>query len=120
MRGIEDSFVAAPDQAAVERRERDVRKGKGALVLTVVGGFVAMAAGYQVLTEFTPGALVATMAGLLAAFGGGALTRHLTRQMRFRVHRPNAGLVGAAKLTGLLPVRCALWWSPAAAGSSST
>ncbi|ANN21295.1 hypothetical protein SD37_40815 [Amycolatopsis orientalis] len=102
MRNIDGGFLAAPDQAALDRREREVRKGKLALVLTVAGGVVALAAGYQVFADFSPGALVATLAGLAAAFGGGALTKHLMRAVRFRVHKPNAGLVGAAKLTGLL------------------
>ncbi len=102
MRNIDGGFLATPDQAALEQRERDVRKGKGALLLTVAGGFVALIAGYNAVVEFSPGALVATLAGLAAAIGGGALTRQLMRNVRFRVHKPNAGLVGAAKLTGLL------------------
>ncbi|MEV6908236.1 hypothetical protein [Amycolatopsis sp. NPDC051071] len=102
MRNIDGGFVASPDQAALDQRERDIRKGKGALLLTVAGGFVALVAGYNVLADFSPGALVATLAGLAAAIGGGALTKQLMRTVRFRVHKPNAGLVGAAKLTGLL------------------
>ncbi|WP_410658538.1 hypothetical protein [Amycolatopsis sp. lyj-112] len=105
MRNIDsgyDGFIAAPDQAALERRERDVRKGKLALALTVVGGFVALIAGYNVLVDFSPVSLVVTMIALAVAVGGGVLTKQLMRNVRFRVHKPNAGLVGAAKLTGLL------------------
>ncbi|MFI5559182.1 hypothetical protein [Amycolatopsis japonica] len=102
MRNIDGGFLAAPDQAALQRREQDVRKGKLALMLTVVGGFVALVAGYNVFADFSPVSLVVTMLGLAVAIGGGMLTKHLTRTVRFRVHKPNAGLVGAAKLTGLL------------------
>ncbi|KFZ83312.1 hypothetical protein ED92_05255 [Amycolatopsis sp. MJM2582] len=102
MRNIDGGFLAAPDQAALQRREQDVRKGKLALMSTVVGGFVALIAGYNVFADFSPVSLVVTMLGLAAAVGGGVLTKHLTRNVRFRVHKPNAGLVGAAKLTGLL------------------
>ncbi|MFD5243412.1 hypothetical protein ACFWIW_02655 [Amycolatopsis sp. NPDC058340] len=102
MRNIDGGFLAAPDQASVQRREQDVRKGKLALMLAVVGGFVALVAGYNVFADFSPVSLVVTMLGLAAAVGGGLLTKHLMRNVRFRVHKPNAGLVGAAKLTGLL------------------
>lgn len=102
MRNIDGGFLAAPDQASLQRREQDVRKGKLALMLAVVGGFVALIAGYNVFVDFSPVSLVVTMLGLAAAVGGGVLTKHLTRNVRFRVHKPNAGLVGAAKLTGLL------------------
>ncbi|MFD6068737.1 hypothetical protein [Amycolatopsis lurida] len=102
MRNIDGGFLAAPDQAALQRREQDVRKGKLALMLTVAGGFVALVAGYNVFADFSPVSLVVTMLGLAAAVGGGVLTRYLMRAVRFRVHKPNAGLVGAAKLTGLL------------------
>jgi hypothetical protein len=104
MRNIDGGFIASPDQAALEQRERDIRKGKGALMLTVVGGFVALIAGYNALVDFSPGSLVVTMIALAAAIGGGVLTQHLMRNVRFRVHKPNAGLVGAAKLTGILVV----------------
>lgn len=97
-------FIAAPDQAALERRERDVRKGKLALALAVIGGFVALIAGYNVLVDFSPVSLVVTMIALAAAIGGGMLTKQLMRNVRFRVHKPNAGLVGAAKLTGMVVV----------------
>ncbi|QXV60451.1 hypothetical protein [Amycolatopsis sp. TNS106] len=102
MRNIDGGFLAAPDQAALQRREQDVRKGKLALMLTVAGGFVALVAGYNVFADFSPVSLVVTMLGLAAAVGGGVLTRYLVRAVRFRVHKPNAGLVGGAKLTGLL------------------
>ncbi|RSM66172.1 hypothetical protein DMH03_03335 [Amycolatopsis sp. WAC 01376] len=102
MRNIDGGFLAAPDQASLERRERDVRKGKLALMLTVVGAFVALVAGYNVLVDFSPVSLVVTMFGLAAAIGGGMLTKHLMRAVRFRVHKPNAGLVGAAKLSGMV------------------
>ncbi|EME60028.1 hypothetical protein [Amycolatopsis decaplanina] len=102
MRNIDGGFLAAPDQAALERRDREVRKGKLALLLTVAGGFAALVAGYQVLVDFSPVSLVVTLIALAAAVGGGVLTKHLMRNVRFRVHKPNAGLVGAAKLTGLL------------------
>ncbi|WP_414944770.1 hypothetical protein [Amycolatopsis sp. cmx-11-32] len=102
MRNIDGGFLAAPDQAALDQRERDVRKGKLALMLTVAGAFVALVAGYQVLMDFSPVSLVVTLIALAAAVGGGVLTKHLMRAVRFRVHKPNAGLIGAAKLTGLL------------------
>ncbi len=102
MRNIDGGFLAAPDQASLDRRERDVRKGKLALMLTVAGGFVALIAGYNVLMEFSPVSLAVTMIALAAAVGGGVLTKHLMRNVRFRVHKPNASLIGAAKLTGLL------------------
>ncbi|WP_340685912.1 hypothetical protein LCL61_05945 [Amycolatopsis coloradensis] len=102
MRNIDGGFLAAPDQASLERRERDVRKGKLALLLTVAGGFVTLVAGYQVFADFSPVSLVVTMLALAAAIGGGLLTKHLMRAVRFRVHKPNAGLVGAAKLTGMV------------------
>ncbi|KFU81125.1 hypothetical protein SAMN04489729_4698 [Amycolatopsis lurida] len=102
MRNIDGGFLAAPDQASLERRERDVRKGKLALMLAVVGGFVALVAGYNVVADFSPVSLVVTMLALAAAIGGGLLTKHLMRTVRFRVHKPNAGLVGAAKLTGMV------------------
>ncbi len=102
MRNIDGGFLATPDQASLDRRERDVRKGKLALMLTVVGGFVALIAGYNVLMEFSPVSLAVTMIALAVAVGGGVLTKHLMRNVRFRVHKPNAGLIGAAKLTGLL------------------
>jgi hypothetical protein len=102
MRNIDGGFPAAPDQAALEQRERDIRKGKLALALTVVGGFVALIAGYQFFEDFSPGSLVAAMIALAVAIGGGMLTKQLNRNVRFRVHKPNAGLVAAAKLTGLL------------------
>ncbi|WP_410601725.1 hypothetical protein [Amycolatopsis sp. lyj-90] len=102
MRNIDGGFLAAPDQASLDRRERDVRKGKLALMLTVAGGFVALIAGYNVLMEFSPVSLAVTLIALAAAVGGGVLTKHLMRNVRFRVHKPNAGLIGAAKLTGLL------------------
>ncbi|MFD5091734.1 hypothetical protein ACFWMR_14105 [Amycolatopsis thailandensis] len=102
MRNIDGGFPATGDQAALDRREQDVRKGKLALALTVVGGFVALIAGYNVLVDFTPGSLAVTLIALAVAVGGGVLTKHLMRAVRFRVHKPNAGLVGAAKLTGLL------------------
>ncbi|RSM83321.1 hypothetical protein DL991_02530 [Amycolatopsis sp. WAC 01375] len=104
MRNIDGGFLAAPDQASLDRRERDVRKGKLALMLTVVGGFVALVAGYNVLVDFSPASLVVTMFGLAAAIGGGVLTKHLMRAVRFRVHKPNAGLVGAAKLSGMVVI----------------
>ncbi|WP_410576034.1 hypothetical protein [Amycolatopsis sp. lyj-108] len=104
MRNIDGGFLAAPDQASLDRRERDVRKGKLALMLTVVGAFVALVAGYNVLVDFSPVSLVVTMFGLAAAIGGGVLTKHLMRAVRFRVHKPNAGLVGAAKLSGMVVV----------------
>ncbi|MFI7117697.1 hypothetical protein [Amycolatopsis sp. NPDC049868] len=102
MRNIDGGFLAAPDQASLDRRERDVRKGKLALLLTVAGGFVALVAGYNAFVDFSPGSLVVTVIALAVAVGGGVLTKHLTRNVRFRVHKPNAGLVSAAKLTGLL------------------
>ncbi|WP_410664371.1 hypothetical protein [Amycolatopsis sp. lyj-84] len=102
MRNIDGGFLATPDQASLDRRERDVRKGKLALMLTVAGGFVALIAGYNVLMEFSPVSLAVTLIALAAAVGGGVLTKHLMRNVRFRVHKPNAGLIGAAKLTGLL------------------
>ncbi|RSN58690.1 hypothetical protein DMH01_21915 [Amycolatopsis sp. WAC 04182] len=102
MRNIDGGFLAAPDQASLERRERDVRKGKLALMLAVVGGFVALVAGYNVLVDFSPVSLVVTMLALAAAIGGGLLTKQLMRAVRFRVHKPNAGLVGAAKLSGMV------------------
>ncbi|KZB81648.1 hypothetical protein [Amycolatopsis regifaucium] len=108
MRNIDGGFLAAPDQAALERRERDIRKGKLALALTVVGGFVTLIAGYQVFVDFSPGALVVTMIALAVAVGGGMLTKQLNRTVRFRVHKPNAGLVAAAKLSGILVVFFAL------------
>lgn len=104
MRNIDGGFLAAPDQASLDRRERDVRKGKLALMLTVVGAFVALVAGYNVVVDFSPASLVVTMFGLAAAIGGGVLTKHLMRAVRFRVHKPNAGLVGAAKLSGMVVV----------------
>lgn len=104
MRNIDGGFLAAPDQASLQRREQDVRKGKLALMLAVVGGFVALVAGYNVVADFSPVSLVVTMIALAAAIGGGLLTRHLMRAVRFRVHKPNAGLVGAAKLTGMVVV----------------
>ncbi|MGY6656894.1 hypothetical protein ACXIZN_32510 [Amycolatopsis sp. TRM77291] len=104
MRNIDGGFLAAPDQASLQRREQDVRKGKLALMLAVVGGFVALVAGYNVVADFSPVSLVVTMLGLAAAIGGGLLTKHLMRAVRFRVHKPNAGLVGAAKLTGMVVV----------------
>ncbi|WET79861.1 hypothetical protein P3102_00960 [Amycolatopsis sp. QT-25] len=100
MRHIDGGFLAAPDQASPDRR--DVRKDKPALMLTVVGAFVALVAGYHVLVDFSPASLVMTVFALAAAIGGGVLTRHLTRAVRFRVHEPNAGLVGAAKLSGMV------------------
>ncbi|MBB5854318.1 hypothetical protein ACFQ05_13490 [Amycolatopsis umgeniensis] len=102
MRNIDGGFLAAPDQASLDRRDQDVRKGKLALLLTVAGGFVALIAGYNALVDFSPVSLVVTMIALAVAVGGGVLTKHLMRAVRFRVHKPNAGLVGAAKLTGLL------------------
>ncbi|MER6667032.1 hypothetical protein ABT256_20990 [Amycolatopsis japonica] len=104
MRNIDGGFLAAPDQASLQRREQDVRKGKLALMLAVVGGFVTLVAGYNVFADFSPVSLVVTMFGLAAAVGGGVLTKHLMRAVRFRVHKPNAGLVGAAKLTGMVVV----------------
>ncbi|MEU3627383.1 hypothetical protein BS329_26880 [Amycolatopsis coloradensis] len=104
MRNIDGGFLAAPDQAALDQRERDVRKGKLALMLAVVGAFVALVAGYNVLVDFSPVSLVVTMIALAAAIGGGVLTKNLMRAVRFRVHKPNAGLVGAAKLTGMVVV----------------
>lgn len=104
MRNIDGGFLAAPDQASLDRRDRDVRKGKLALMLTVVGAFVALVAGYNVVVDFSPASLVVTMLGLAAAIGGGVLTQHLMRAVRFRVHKPNAGLVGAAKLSGMVVV----------------
>ncbi|MFI9449410.1 hypothetical protein [Amycolatopsis sp. NPDC052450] len=104
MRNIDGGFLAAPDQASLQRREQDVRKGKLALMLAVVGGFVALIAGYNVLVDFSPVSLVVTMFALAAAIGGGLLTKHLMRAVRFRVHKPNAGLVGAAKLSGMVVV----------------
>ncbi|WP_410647145.1 hypothetical protein [Amycolatopsis sp. cmx-4-54] len=104
MRNLDGGFLAAPDQASLQRREQDVRKGKLALMLAVVGGFVALIAGYNVVADFSPVSLVVTMLALAAAIGGGLLTRHLLRAVRFRVHKPNAGLVGAAKLSGMVVV----------------
>lgn len=104
MRNIDGGFLAAPDQAAVDQRERNVRKGKLALMLTVVGAFVALIAGYNAAVDFSPGSLVVTMIALAVAVGGGVLTKQLMRAVRFRVHKPNAGLVGAAKLTGMVVV----------------